>query len=493
MEELSAAVKIWNFDNSYSRLPGRFFSRVLPQVVRQPRLIRLNRALAIRLGIELEHVDEATLASVFSGNVLAQGAETIAQAYAGHQFGHFVLSLGDGRAILLGEHLTANGERYDIQLKGAGRTPFSRRGDGRAALGPMMREFIIGEALHGLGIPTTRCLALVTTGEEVHREQVLSGAIATRVAASHVRIGTFEYFSARDDREAVTSLAEYVINRHYPEVPQGAGRYVEFCRSFFERQAQLMARWIDVGFVHGVMNTDNIALSGESIDFGPCAFIDVYDPSAVFSSIDTGGRYAFAAQPEILHWNLARFAESTLFLLDSDEEEGVRKAQALLDEFWIFFQRAQESRFRAKFGLLTEERDDRVLMQELLSCMQEQQLDFTQTFRELSRGLKEGARVLHSSQFATWFQKWRDRVSDNRNQRPYTETLAAMSSVNPARIARNHRVEEVIAAGVTHGDFDSFDRLLGALKDPYCDSPELSAYEEPPPAGWGPYRTFCGT
>lgn len=495
MSSSSSQQQLWNFDNSFARLPERFFARVVPEPVSCPRIIRVNDALAKHLGLCAERLQrEQDIALVLSGNACAPGSEVIAQAYAGHQFGGFVPSLGDGRAALLGEHITPQGERYDIQLKGSGRTPFSRRGDGRAALGPMIREYIIGEALHGLGIPTTRMLALVTTGEQVFRETALPGAIVTRVASSHIRIGTFEYFASRGDHEAVKVLADYTIARHYPACLESAEPYLDLCRAFFKRQAELVARWIDVGFVHGVMNTDNISLAGESIDFGPCAFVDTYEPDAVFSSIDTGGRYAYSAQPAILEWNLARFLESILVLLDGDEQRAIAKAELLLGDFRLHFAATLFALMRAKLGLHTQEAGDRALVQGLLKVMQEQQLDYTATLRAISRELEADDALLRNPDFARFEADWRGRLSDARNGRTFAESLEAMRRHNPARIARNHLVEEAISAGVERGDFSVMDGLLEALAAPFSESTRFARFELPPPAAMrGSYRTFCGT
>lgn len=483
----------WNFDNSYARLPERFFARVRPEAVVRPSLVRLNQRLVEVLGLDSEFLVSPEMVEVFAGNQVAPGSEVIAQAYAGHQFGNFVPSLGDGRALLIGEHLTRDNHRFDIQLKGSGRTPFSRRGDGRAALGPMMREYIIGEALHGLGIPTTRALALLTTGEEVNRERPLPGAIAVRVASSHIRIGTFEYFSARSDHEAIQILADYVMQRHYPDCRASNHPYLELCRKFFHRQAKLVAQWLEVGFVHGVLNTDNIALSGESIDFGPCAFIDRYEPYAVFSSIDTSGRYAFSNQPSILKWNLARFLEAVLPLLNREERVAITIAQELLEDFSRTFQDLWLQGMRAKLGLFTADSTDTTLIEDLLRLMHTERLDYSTTFRAVSQEQVVKRELLEAAGWTEWYDRWRERVLPERNGRSLIDSLDAMQRKNPAYIARNHRVEEAISAGVDHGDFSGMDRLVEALKDPCVERMELSRYTEPPPDSWGNYRTFCGT
>lgn len=483
----------WNFDNTYARLPERFFAPVVPEPVRSPRLVRLNQRLAELLGLDGGCLSSPEMVEVFAGNRIAEGSDVIAQAYAGHQFGHFVPSLGDGRAALVGEHVAPGGQRFDIQLKGSGRTPFSRRGDGRAALGPMMREYIIGEGLHGLGIPTTRSLALVTTGERVIREAPLPGSIVVRVASSHIRIGTFEYFSARDDHEALKTLADYVISRHYPECLGSNEPYRDLCRCFFQRQASLVAKWLEVGFVHGVLNTDNMALSGESIDFGPCAFIDTYDPDSVFSSIDSGGRYAFSRQPEIVQWNLARFAETLLPLLHTSEQLAISKAQELLSEFGKVFQAFYLSAMRAKLGFNTEDTSDVSLLSDLLAIMQTSKLDYTTTFLTLTRGEVENSALLNTPGFMEWYARWCARLGHEQNGRPIADSLIAMQRRNPAYIPRNFRVEEAISAGVEHNDFSVMDALIEVLENPFAERTELSKYAAVPPKSWKEYRTFCGT
>jgi uncharacterized protein YdiU (UPF0061 family) len=483
----------FNFDNTYARLPERYFARVRPETVKQPRLVRLNERLAQSLGLDSGFLTSPEMVEVFAGNQIMEGSEVIAQAYAGHQFGNFVPSLGDGRALLVGEHVTQAKQRFDIQLKGSGRTPFSRRGDGRAALGPMMREYIIGEALHGLGIPTTRVLALLTRGVVLFRHTTLPGAIAVRVASSHIRIGTFEYFSARDDREAVQILADYVIQRHYPECLGSNNPYLELCKQFFQRQAELVAKWLAVGFVHGVLNTDNIALSGESIDFGPCAFIDSYEPYAVFSSIDIGGRYALSNQPSILQWNLARFLETVLFLIDQDDQVALTKAQELLKDFSRTFQEYWLQGMRAKLGFFSTEPTDVALIEDLLHLMHKERLDFSATFRAISQEQDSMRGLLGAAGWAEWYNRWRDRVSHERNGRSLLGSLRVMQEKNPAYIARNHKVEEAISAAVNHGDFSRMDRLVDALSAPFVERKEFSAYAERPPESWRQYRTYCGT
>jgi uncharacterized protein YdiU (UPF0061 family) len=484
---------LWRFDNSYARLPERFYARVNPTRVEAPTLIRINAALAETLGLDHAQLARSEYAQIFAGNSILEGSEPISQAYAGHQFGHFVPSLGDGRAILLGEHLAPDGRRFDIQLKGSGKTPFSRRGDGRAALGSVMREYIIGEALHALGIPTTRSLAFVTTGESVMRETPLPGAVLTRVASSHIRVGTFEYFSAKEDLQALKVLADYVIARHYPYIAQHPEPYSELCRQFMQRQIELVTQWLWCGFVHGVLNTDNVALSGESIDFGPCAFIDTYDPDTVFSSIDQDGRYAYGSQAGITQWNLARFFEALLALVDSDLERAVDKAQGLVEEFPRVFRKQWLQGMRKKLGLNTEEAEDLGLVEELLNVMRDSKLDYTNTFRSLTTGPRGVAFLQGNPRLVAWFNRWRERLDQDRNRCSLSEAMQSMRQHNPAYIPRNYRVEEAITAGVERADFSVMDNLMNVLSDPYRDRAETEQYAKPPPTTFVGYRTFCGT
>lgn len=465
----------WNFDNSYARLPQSFFSRVAPVSVAAPKMVVFNDALARTL-----NVDVFTQPDIFAGNFLPAGAEPIAQAYAGHQYGHFTL-LGDGRAVLLGEHVTAQGARFDVQLKGSGPTPYARRGDGRAALGPMLREYIISEAMHNMGIPTTRSLAVVTTGEPVTRQVPLTGAVLTRIASSHIRVGTFEYAAARLGEEGVRSLADYAIDRHYPELTIAENKYLAFLQAVIARQAALVAQWLCIGFVHGVMNTDNMTISGETIDYGPCAFIDAYDPEKVFSSIDTYSRYAYARQPDIAQWNLARFAESLLPLLATDQAQAIDLAEEAIVSFRVFFKQHWMSGMRRKLGLVTEEAGDEGLINGLLSWMKATSADFTVTFRELA-ALPKGD--------AAWNEQWRARVS--RQSGGIETARKVILAANPEVIPRNHRVEEALAAA-ENGDIAPFHYLVQALADPYETKPDRAAYLAPPPEVDAAYRTFCGT
>ncbi len=475
--------------DTYGGLPPHFYARVAPSPVAGPRLIKFNRELAAELGLDVG-LDSQALAAVFSGNEIAPGSNPLAMAYAGHQFGQFVPQLGDGRAILLGEVRDARGRRRDVQLKGSGRTPFSRGGDGRAAVGPVLREYLVSEAMHWLGIPATRALAAVATGEAVFRERRLPGAILTRVAASFVRVGTFEYFAARGDVDATRRLADYVIERHYPELAAASDPYLELLRSVVRRQANLVARWMSVGFIHGVMNTDNMAVSGETIDFGPCAFMDVYDPATVFSSIDHRGRYAYQSQPAAAHWNLARFAETLLPLIHADAEQAIRDATGAISLFAGEFEEQWLACMRRKLGLFSEEEGDAALIRGLLDAMQMGGADFTVTFRRLCAAAESGsadAELLSRE----WLDGWRSRLA--REPHPASEHAAFMRLVNPAVIPRNHRIEQVIAAAVDGDDFAPFEELNRVLMRPYEDNPSFAAYAKPPRPEERVLQTFCGT
>lgn len=487
---------MFHFDNSYARLPDRFYASVYPEPVEGPVLLKFNQMLADELGLEVDLSDPGRLATILAGNAVPQGATPLAMAYAGHQFGSFVPQLGDGRAILLGEVVDSKGRRRDIQLKGAGPTPFSRRGDGRAALGPVLREYILSEAMHALGIPATRALAAVATGEPVQRETLQPGAVFVRVAASHVRIGTFQYFAARQDIDGLRTLADYVIERHYRQLKEAEKPYLELLRAVAFAQADLVARWLGVGFIHGVMNTDNMTLSGETIDFGPCAFLDEYDQMKVFSSIDQGGRYAYRNQPGIAQWNIARLAECLLPLIDEDQDKAVLSANHVLSEFGARFQAQWLSVFRSKIGLAAEDQGDGDLVQALLSAMQEGEADFTLTFRRLA-DLAEGkdedpflSLFKDHSNVSEWLSRWRGRLEQEKASE--AERAAAMRSANPAIIPRNHKVEEALAAA-NYGDLSFFERLLQAVERPYEDRPEFEAYTVPPKPEERVLQTFCGT
>ena len=486
------------FQNTYAALPANFFARVAPTPVAAPRLIKLNRPLALQLGLDPDRLDSPDGAEILAGKRIPDGADPIAMAYAGHQFGHFVPQLGDGRAILLGEVIDSDGVRRDIQLKGSGPTPFSRRGDGRAALGPVLREYIVSEAMAALGIPTTRSLAAVVTGESVRRETLLPGAVLTRVAASHIRVGTFQYFAARGDTEAVRRLADHVIGRHYPDAANADRPYYALLEGVIARQAELVARWLLVGFIHGVMNTDNSSISGETIDYGPCAFMDHYDPATVFSSIDEQGRYAYANQPRIALWNLTRLAECLLPLISEQQDQAIAEAQSALGDFSEKFDAAYQAGLRRKLGLFTARDEDAALAQDLLVAMSNNHADFTLTFRRLSDAAADPAADSEVRQlfedpaaYDDWASRWRQRTGEEP-QDPADRRIA-MRAANPAFIARNHLVEAVIEAAVNRDDFAPFEELLAVLSEPYRDQPAFSGYADPPQPHQRVLQTFCGT
>jgi len=486
------------FDNTYARLPDRFYARVSPTQVRAPRVVKINRSLATLLGVDPEELASDDGAQVLAGNRLPEGAEPIALAYAGHQFGGFVRQLGDGRAVLLGEVVGKDGRRRDIQLKGSGRTPFSRGGDGRAALGPVLREYVLSEAMAALGVPTTRALAAVTTGEVVARDEMLPGAVLTRVASSHIRVGTFEFFAARRDHEALSTLATYTLSRHYPDKTGTGNDALALLERVIDAQARLVARWLGIGFVHGVMNTDNTLLSGETIDYGPCAFLDEYDPEKTFSSIDHAGRYAFGNQPRIAQWNIARLAEALLPLIADDEEEGVRLATDHLNRFRTLFEDAHARVMRSKLGLVREEDGDAALGADLLERLAASGVDYTVFFRQLCRAAADpsadaaiASSFEHPGAFSEWAERWRQRLG--REELAPQERVSAMQKANPAFIPRNHRVEEMIEAAVRRADFQPFETLVRVLERPYEDQPDLAHLAEPPQPEQRVRYTFCGT
>ncbi len=486
------------FENTYARLPDRFYARVVPTPVRAPRLIRVNNELALNLGLDADWLAGSEGLEVLAGRVVPEAAEPIAMAYAGHQFGHFVPQLGDGRAILLGEVIDQQGVRRDVQLKGSGRTPFSRGGDGRAALGPVLREYVVSEAMAALGIPTTRSLAAVMTGETVARETPLPGAVLTRVATSHVRIGTFQFFAARGDLEGLRLLADHVISRHYPEAARADRPYRSLLELVIVRQAELIARWLLVGFIHGVMNTDNMSIAGETIDYGPCAFMDEYHPAKVFSSIDQQGRYAYANQPQIATWNLARFAETLLPLIDEDQQKAIKQAEGVLEGFLARFEAAYSAGMRQKLGFSTEADGDLGLAGEFLSLLATNQVDFTLAFRRLSDAAGSLAaetdlRSLFNDEqgFGTWAERWRSRLMREPNHGD--ERRARMRAVNPAFIPRNHRVEAMIEAASEREDFAPFEELLLVLAKPFEDQACFARYMDPPRPHERVCQTFCGT
>ena len=479
----------WNLEHSYTRLPRAFFQEIEPATVSAPEICVVNQRHAEHLGLSLRDLPDKEAARLLTGQQLPTGAKPIAQAYAGHQFGGFTM-LGDGRAILLGEQRAPSGRLFDIQFKGSGRTPYSRGGDGRAALGPMLREYIISEALASLGIPTTRSLAVATTGDVVYRETPLAGAILTRVASSHLRVGTFQYAATLQDVDNLRALADYAIARHYPELVDDSQKYLQFLRAVMDCQASLIARWQLVGFVHGVMNTDNMTISGESIDFGPCAFMDTYDPATVFSSIDHGGRYAYGNQPNIGQWNVARFAETLLPLFDEDQDAAVEMATDAIREYPAVFQSYWIDGMRKKLGLQSGEDGDADLVQQLLDWMQAASADFTKTFDDLST---DGRRddLYRNEPFQSWHTKWRGRVDRERSDPLASEKL--MRSVNPSVIPRNHRVEEALLAATRDNDLCVMERLLAALESTFERDERYAELRSPPPPGQSPYRTFCGT
>lgn len=492
-----STVTQFRWDNSFAeRLPG-FYVSCTPSVVPNPVLLRFNSPLAEELGLSAGKLDSSLAAQIFSGTELPAGAQPLAQAYAGHQFGGFVPQLGDGRALLLGEVIDCHGRRRDIALKGSGPTPFSRGGDGKAAVGPVLREYLIGEAMHALGIPTTRALAAVGTGELVMRERQLPGAILTRVAASHIRVGTFEYFAARRQYDQVRALANFVIERHDPNLSGEADRYLLLLKAVAERQAALLAQWMLVGFIHGVMNTDNMAVSGETIDYGPCAFMESCNPHAVFSSIDTGGRYAYGNQPMIARWNLARFAETLLSLIDDTApDHAVAEATDVINGFIPRHEALWLSGARAKLGLTIAPADgDSLLAQDWLELLAQHAVDFTLGWRRLADAAEGNLELLETlfpsaDALRPWLERWRRRLAPQ----PTSVTAEAMRAANPIYIPRNHLVEEALAAASDHADLTLFERLLDVIAHPYDERPGLEGYAQPAPREFTAcYKTFCGT
>lgn len=486
----------FRFDNSFAQSLDGFFVPWQAAKASAPQLWLLNHQLAQELGLDPAELDSSAGAEIFSGNVAPEGSVPLAQAYAGHQFGGFSPKLGDGRALLLGEVIDTNNRRRDIQLKGLGRTPFSRNGDGKAALGPVLREYLIGEAMYALGIPTTRALAAVTTGEVIHRETPLPGAVLTRVAASHIRVGTFQYFAARDETDKVKQLADYAIARHYPAAKSAANPYLAFLEAVIDAQASLIARWMSIGFIHGVMNTDNMTISGETIDYGPCAFMDAYAPGTVFSSIDQHGRYAYANQPPIAHWNLARLAETLIPIIDSDRDRSVQILTDAINSYPAIFQNYWLDAMRAKIGVTAQHENDFELVNDLLSVMEAADADFTGTFRRLSYaalGDNDPVRALFTDPAAieAWARRWRARLAQEGRD---PDTIAReMKRINPIYIPRNHKVEEALNAAVERGDMAPFTRLLKLVSNPFDEIEGNEAFTVPAPASAEPYQTFCGT
>ena len=487
----------FQFDNSYARELEGFYVSWKGAEVPEPRMVRFNRELATELGLDAGALDTEAGAAVFAGHSAPEGAEPLAMAYAGHQFGGFSPQLGDGRALLLGEVIDSTGKRRDIHLKGSGRTPFSRGGDGKAVLGPVLREYIIGEAMHALGVPTTRALAAVTTGEQIMRQDGPEpGAVLARVASSHLRVGTFQFFAARGETERLRQLADYAIARHYPDLAGEPDRYLGLLKAVRDRQAALISKWMNLGFVHGVMNTDNMTISGETIDYGPCAFIDGYDPATVFSSIDQHGRYAYGNQPKIAQWNLARLAETLLDLINPDDsDDAVRQAGDVINGFPLAYERAWLAGMRAKLGLVLEEAEDMELATGLLAVLETQNADFTRVFRSLGRTVAGDASVTRAlfdnpAGFDVWLPLWQARLA--REDVAVEDRIAAMNRVNPVYIPRNHMVEAALSSA-TKGDLAPFERLVEVLSDPFTERPGLEVFALGAPSDFGAYTTYCGT
>jgi len=479
----------WRFDNTYSKLPNIFKEEVKPTPVNKPEIAIINYDLAKKLNLDLSKINSNDLAQIFSGNLLPDETKTIAQAYAGHQFGHFTM-LGDGRAVLLGEHLVNKNDRFDIQFKGSGKTSFSRRGDGRAALGPMLREYVISEAIHALNIPTTRSLAVVKTGEEIVREELLQGAILTRVASSHIRVGTFQYIAAKQNIKDLKILVDYTIDRHYPEIKSSENKILDLLNLVMDRQCQLVVNWMRVGFIHGVMNTDNMAISGETIDYGPCAFMDQYDPKTVFSSIDQFGRYSFENQPRITKWNLARFAECIVNLINSDEDKAIKIATETINNFEKIYENKWLNMMRNKLGLFGEDKNDKKLILDLLDWMKNNKADYTNTFCYLMKKNNVEDEIFKVKDFKKWQERWHKRLKiNNTSEEKYFDL---MKSTNPIIIPRNHKVEEALRAA-NENNFELFHNLLKVLKLPYNSNADISEYQKPAPKTGEKYQTFCGT
>ncbi|AIY79767.1 YdiU family protein [Clostridium botulinum] len=479
-----------NLENTYIKLPKKLFSEQNPSEVKSAKLVAFNESLASDLGLSEEFLQSDDGVAFFAGNKILEGTVPIAQAYAGHQFGHFTM-LGDGRAILIGELKSPNGERFDIQLKGAGRTPYSRGGDGKATLGPMLREYIISEGMYGLGIPTTRSLAVVSTGEDVMREEILQGAVLTRIAKSHIRVGTFQFVSNWGTVEELKALADYTLNRHFKKAEYESNPYIYLLNEVIKSQAKLISKWQLVGFIHGVMNTDNVTISGETIDYGPCAFMDVYDPATVFSSIDINGRYAYGNQPKIGAWNLARFAETLLPLLDKNLEMAVEIAQNSISNYSDLYNKYWYTGMRAKLGIFNEEEEDKKLIQSLLTIMKRFKSDYTNTFRNLTLGNLSDIDMFTSEEFKTWYELWKERLT--RQDQSSEESNKLMKKNNPTVIPRNYRVEEALVAAVKDNDYCVMQRLLDVLKNPYDYSNMNEYYSTLPKSTSCAYKTYCGT
>ena len=477
----------WNFDNTYSRLPDPFREKINPVKVKNPELVMLNKSLAEDLNLDFSGLDQAKLSALFSGNELPNDSRSIAQAYAGHQFGHFTM-LGDGRAVLIGEHISKSNHRYDIQFKGSGKTAFSRNGDGRAALGPMLREYIISESMHFLNIPTTRSLAVAKTGEKVIRETQLEGAILTRVASSHIRVGTFQYIAARNKKGELEMLFEYVIKRHYPEIESSKKQALDLLNVVLNKQIELVVNWMRVGFIHGVMNTDNMSIAGETIDYGPCAFMDIYDPKTVFSSIDKLGRYAYCNQPIITKWNLSRFAECLIPLIDGDQDKAIKLATEVIDTFEKKYEEKWLGMMRSKIGLADEDEKDKFLILDLLTWMHQNKVDYTNTFCHLMNFQTQNDIVYENNEFSDWKKRWQERLSQNSSSEKY---INLMRSVNPIVIPRNHIVEDALKKA-NQGNFEPINNFLKILSSPYTDQKHITEYQIPSQSDEN-YQTFCGT
>ena len=478
----------WHFNNTYSKLSDTFREEIKPIPVNDPDLVMLNESLAFELNLDFSKINKKELSKIFSGNVLPKGSSSIAQAYAGHQFGHFTM-LGDGRAVLIGEHTTKSNKKYDIQFKGSGKTAFSRNGDGRAALGPMLREYIISEAMKGLKIPTTRSLAVVKTGENIQRETALQGAILTRVASSHIRVGTFQYIAARQKEDELKTLLDYTINRHYPEIKNSNNQALDLLNLLIERQCNLVVNWMRVGFIHGVMNTDNMTISGETIDYGPCAFMDVYDPKTVFSSIDQMGRYAYCNQPVITKWNLARFAECLVPLIDKDQDRAVKIATEIINSFEKKYEEKWMNMMRDKLGLFGLDDKDKFLILDLLTWMHKKKADYTNTFCYLMDLTPKKDESFDDKDFLNWKKRWEERLSKNNDTTK--KSIELMKKNNPLVIPRNHKVEEALEAAEKN-DLKPFTKLVEILKKPYNQKDDIISYQIPSNSD-EKYQTFCGT
>ena len=479
----------WHFDNTYAKLPDTFKENIDPIPVKEPNLVILNKKLAKDLDLDFSQTDKKEISKILSGNVLPIGSNGISQAYAGHQFGHFTM-LGDGRAVLMGEHLSKKNERYDIQFKGSGKTPFSRGGDGRAVLGPMLREYIISEAMHALKIPTTRSLSVVKTGETVDREKPEQGAILTRVASSHIRVGTFQYIAAKQNIEELKLLVNFTIDRHFSEIKSSNNKALDLLNLLMEKQCNLVINWMRVGFIHGVMNTDNMTISGQTIDYGPCAFMDHYDAKTVFSSIDKFGRYSFSNQPKITKWNLARFAECLIPLIDQNEDSAIKKASEVVDNFEKIYEKKWLNMMRDKLGLFGEDKEDKKLINDLLNWMELNKVDYTNTFCYLMNVKTPEINCYKTNEFNHWMDRWKKRL--NLKEISSSKYLDLMRSSNPIVIPRNHKVEEALNAA-NENNLELLKNLLTVLENPYADQKNILDYQSPLPITEKKFQTFCGT